>query len=75
MLFHFGERERGELKICVWEMPLVIVLQPVGRGKCVWEVGEAGTKPKELRVVIMKVEKKNVKQAGFYSSWMFAGKT
>lgn len=39
-------------------MPLVTVLQPVGRRKCVWEVGEAGTKPKKLRVVIMKAEKK-----------------
>lgn len=40
-----------------------------------WEVGEAGTKPKKLRVVIMKVEKGNVKRSGFYSRWMFAGKT
>lgn len=70
-------RERGELKKCVWEMPLVTVFsqRPVGRRKRVWEVGEAGTRPKKLRAVIVKVEKRNVKQAGFHLSWMFAGKT
>lgn len=32
--------------------------RPVGRRKCEEEVGEAGTKPKKLRAVIMKVGKK-----------------
>lgn len=31
-------------------------------------------KPKKLRVVIVKVEKRSVKRAGVQLSWIFAGK-
>lgn len=39
-----------------------------------WEVGEAGMKPKNLRVEIVKVEKRSVKRAGVQLSWIFDGK-
>lgn len=59
MLFHFGERERGTEKTCgKWHWSLCFSRRPVGRRKCGGEVGEAGTKPKKLRAVIMKVGKK-----------------
>lgn len=55
------KRVCGKCRVRHGHWSLCFIQRPAGRGKCVWEVGAAGTKSKKFSAMIFKVEKRNVK--------------